>query len=151
MYISVLWECFYEFEFKANATESMCAASVRWTDECIAIHMGNSSGNTGQGKRFYFSLGILGNFYTLTKRTISMSQSVNQSYVSSAEESLLSLTVVSRWQTDQQTDRQPDGWGLTRVPVGLWGPVLFVAPVCQFSELVLEIWKCKMKVMRCPT
>ena len=45
-------------------------------NECISIHMGNSSGNTGQGKRFYFSLGILGKLYTLTARTILMSQSV---------------------------------------------------------------------------
>lgn len=81
----------------------MCAASVWWTDECISIHMVNSNGNTGQGKQFYFSLGILGNFYTLAERTISMSQSVNQSYVSSEEEGLLSLTVVSKWQTDSLT------------------------------------------------
>lgn len=37
---------------------------VRWPDEYIAIHIGNSSGNTGQGKQIYFSSSILGNFYT---------------------------------------------------------------------------------------
>lgn len=54
----------YEFEFKANMAEYMSSEGVRWTDEYIAIHIGNSSGNTGQGKQIYFGSSILGNFYT---------------------------------------------------------------------------------------
>lgn len=49
-----------------------------WTNKYITVNAGNSIGNTGRGKRFYFSISIQSIFYTLMERTMSLSKSINQ-------------------------------------------------------------------------